>query len=209
MVLAANEFGSLRETLIVVSALSIQDPRERPAEKREAADQKHRQWLDKDSDFTAWINLWQGFEASRAELSGNQLRRWCRDNYLSYLRLREWHDTYRQLKQLTRELSLVENEGEPDIARLHQALLTGLLSNLGLHAGSDKEPREYLGARNRKFMIHPGSGLAKRTPKWIMAGEMVETTRLFARQVAAIRPEWIEPLAVHLTKRSYSEPHWK
>ena len=209
MVLAASEFGSLRETLIVVSALSIQDPRERPADKREAADQKHRQWLDKDSDFTAWINLWQGFEASRAELSANQLRRWCRDNYLSYLRLREWHDTYRQLKQLTRELALVENEGEPDIGRLHQALLTGLLSNLGLHAGSDKEPREYLGARNRKFMIHPGSGLAKRTPKWIMAGEMVETTRLFARQVAAIRPEWIEPLAVHLTKRSFSEPHWE
>ncbi|SPJ34593.1 ATP-dependent RNA helicase HrpA [Kushneria phyllosphaerae] len=209
MVLASSEFGSLRETLIVVSALSIQDPRERPADKREAADQKHRQWQDKDSDFTAWINLWQGFEASRAELSANQLRRWCRDNYLSYLRLREWHDTYRQLKQLTRELALVENEGEPDIARLHQALLTGLLSNLGLHAGSDKEPREYLGARNRKFMIHPGSGLAKRTPKWIMAGEMVETTRLFARQVAAIRPEWIEPLAVHLTKRSFSEPHWE
>ncbi|WP_106479048.1 ATP-dependent RNA helicase HrpA [Phytohalomonas tamaricis] len=205
MVLAGGEVGSLKETLIIASALSIQDPRERPAEKREAADQAHRQWLDPDSDFAAWLNVWRGFEEKREELSGSQLRRWCRENYLSYMRLREWHDTYRQLKQLTRELDLTENVEPADITRLHQALLAGLLSNIGLH----HENRDYLGARNRKFMIHPGSGLAKRTPKWIMAGELVETTRLFAREVAAIKPEWVEPLARHLTKRSYSEPHWE
>ncbi len=209
MVLAAGELGSLRETLVVVSALATQDPRERPAERREAADQKHRQWLDPDSDFAARLNLWRGFEKAREELSGNQLRRWCRDNFLSYLRLREWHDTYRQLRQLTRDLGLTESDGEPDGARLHQALLAGLLSNIGMHAGNERDSREYLGARNRKFHIHPGSGLSKRTPKWVMAGEMVETSRLFARDVAAISPEWIEPLAAHLLKRSYSEPHWE
>lgn len=209
MVLAGGELGSLRETLIVVSALAVQDPRERPADRREAADQKHRQWLDPDSDFAAWLNLWQGFEASRAELSSNQLRRWCRDNFLNYLRLREWQDTHRQLRQLARGLELRENEGEPDGPRLHQALLTGLLSHIGMHAGAERDPKEYLGARNRKFVIHPGSGLAKRRPKWVMASELVETSRLFARDVAAIRPEWIEPLASHLTKRSFSEPHWE
>ncbi|OHV10250.1 ATP-dependent RNA helicase HrpA [Kushneria phosphatilytica] len=205
MVLAGAEYGSLTETLIVVSALSIQDPRERPADKREAADQAHRQWQDKDSDFAAWINLWRGFEAKREELTGSRLRRWCRDQFLSYLRLREWHDTYRQLRQLARELELGFNSEPADVARLHQALLSGLLSNLGLL----NEQREYLGARNRKFLIHPASGLAKRSPKWVMAGELVETSRLFAREVAAIKPEWIEPLAGHLVKRSVSEPHWE
>ncbi|RKQ96398.1 ATP-dependent helicase HrpA [Kushneria sinocarnis] len=205
MVLAGAEYGSLAETLIVVSALSIQDPRERPADKREAADQAHRQWLDKDSDFAAWINLWRGFEAKREELSGNQLRRWCRDQFLNYLRLREWQDTYRQLRQLARELELEPNSEPADMARLHQALLSGLLSNLGLL----NEQREYLGARSRKFLIHPASGLARRSPKWVMAGELVETSRLFAREVAAIKPEWIEPLAGHLVKRSVSEPHWE
>nr|WP_245704018.1 ATP-dependent RNA helicase HrpA [Halomonas muralis] len=221
MVLAGAERECLREVLIVVSALSVQDPRERPADKRQAADQAHKRWDDPDSDFVAWLNLWAGFEAARDERSGNQLRRWCRENYLNYLRLREWHDTYRQLRQLLRDMEIVapSSSGQPSEAddeaarearrlqqaRLHQALLTGLLSNLGQFI----ENREYLGARNRKFMIHPGSGMAKKTPKWIMAGELVETSRLFARQVARIQPEWIEPLASHLTKRTYSEPHWE
>ncbi|MEC9483009.1 MAG: ATP-dependent RNA helicase HrpA, partial [Halomonas sp.] len=223
MVLAGAEHDCLREVLIVVSALSVQDPRERPVEKRQAADQAHKRWDDPDSDFVAWLNLWLGFEAARDELSGNQLRRWCRENYLSYLRLREWHDTFRQLRQLLRDMN-IEVPAAPVVAdgevmeegavrerrrqqdsRLHQALLTGLLSNLGQFI----ENREYLGARNRRFTIHPGSGLAKKTPKWIMAGELVETSRLFARQVARIQPEWIEPLAEHLTKRAYSEPHWE
>ncbi|MHB0776410.1 ATP-dependent RNA helicase HrpA [Halomonas sp. WWR20] len=224
MVLAGAEFKSLRETLVVVSALAVQDPRERPAEKRQAADQKHKQWEDPESDFAALLNVWHGFEAARETLSGSQLRRWCREQYLNYLRLREWHDTYRQLRQVARDLELgdtsamqpaepVSNTAENgarrhptvDYERLHRALLSGLLSNLGQLL----ENREYLGARNRKFMIHPGSGLAKKTPKWIMAGELVETSRLFARSVARIRPEWVEPQAMHLVKRNYSDAHWE
>ncbi|MDR5858125.1 ATP-dependent RNA helicase HrpA [Halomonas eurihalina] len=226
MLLAGAEQGSLREVLIVVSALATQDPRERPADKRQAADQAHRRWQDADSDFVALLNLWNGFEAARDELSGNRLRRWCRDHYLNYLRLREWHDTFRQLRQLLRDMDIEVPAKPPEpaaiaddkaddeaarqarrenAARLHQALLPGLLS----HLGQFLENREYLGARNRKFMIHPGSGLAKKTPKWLMAFELVETSRLFARTVARIDPAWIEPAAEHLVKRSYSEPHWE
>ncbi|UYG06357.1 ATP-dependent RNA helicase HrpA [Halomonas sp. M4R1S46] len=223
MVLAGAEQGGLREVLVVVSALATQDPRERPADKREAADQAHRRWQDPDSDFVALLNLWHGFEAAREELSGNRLRRWCKDHYLNYLRLREWHDTFRQLRQLLRDMEIevpppapvaATTDDDPqaaaqarreNAARLHQALLPGLLS----HLGTFLENREYQGARNRKFMIHPGSGLARKTPKWVMAFELVETSRLFARTVARIDPAWIEPLAGHLVKRSYSEPHWE
>ena len=215
MVLAGANQKALRDVLIVVSALAVQDPRERPADQREAADQKHRQWADNTSDFISWLNLWSGFAAARDELSSSALRRWCRRQFLNYLRLREWHDTFRQLRQLAQELKLgnvhsqIERDSEGrlmiDADGLHRALLTGLLSNVGLH----HEQREYLGARNRRFVIHPGSALSKRTPKWIMAAEMVETTRLYARDVAGIKPEWIEPIAGDLVKRSYSEPHWE
>lgn len=226
MVLAAAEQDCLRDVLVVVSALSIQDPRERPADRRQAADQKHQQWNDPESDFAAWLNLWDGFEAAREALSGNQLRRWCREQYLNYLRLREWHDTFRQLRQLLRDMDIhvpaaapAETSVDADEAgqaatreavrrqqaTFHQALLSGLLSNIGQLT----ENREYLGARNRKFFIHPGSGLARKSPKWLMAGELVETSKLYARDVARIQPEWIEPLAGHLVKRSYSEPHWE
>ncbi|MBW6392260.1 ATP-dependent RNA helicase HrpA [Billgrantia antri] len=226
MVLAGAEQGGLRDVLIVVSALAVQDPRDRPAEKRQAADQAHRRWHDPDSDFVALLNLWQGFEAAREALSGNQLRRWCKEHYLNYLRLREWHDTFRQLRQLLREMEIevppptplpepaqdgdAHDQARQQVRRqsavqLHKALLPGLLSHLGLLT----ENREYLGARNRKFVIHPGSGLAKKSPKWVMAFELVETTRLFARTVAKIEPQWIEPVAEHLVKRSYSDPHWE
>ncbi|SFU35563.1 ATP-dependent helicase HrpA [Halomonas korlensis] len=228
MVLAGADQGGLREVLIVVSALAVQDPRDRPSDKREAADQAHRRWHDPDSDFVALLNLWNGFEAAREELSGNRLRRWCKDHYLNYLRLREWHDTFRQLRQLLREMEIEVpppspspqlgdgEQGERDAAalatqrresavQLHKALLTGLLS----HLGTLLENREYLGARNRKFVIHPGSGLARKAPKWLMAVELVETSKLFARTVARIDPSWIEPIAGHLVKRSYAEPHWE
>ncbi|PWV74574.1 ATP-dependent RNA helicase HrpA [Halomonas sp. A11-A] len=224
MVLAGAEQGGLREVLIVVAGLAVQDPRDRPAEKRQAADQAHRRWQDPDSDFMALLNLWDGFEAARESLSGNRLRRWCKDHYLNYLRLREWHDTFRQLRQLLRDMEIevpppaprpAPEEGDAEQARqearrrhaatLHRALLPGLLSHLGLAT----ENREYLGARNRKFVIHPGSGLAKKSPKWLMAFELVETTKLFARTVAKIDPQWIEPVAGHLVKRSYAEPHWE
>ncbi|WP_240470564.1 ATP-dependent RNA helicase HrpA [Halomonas halocynthiae] len=239
MVLAGAEQGGLRDVLIVASALATQDPRERPAEKRQAADQAHRRWQDRDSDFVALVNLWHGYADAREALSGNQLRRWCRDNYLNYMRLREWHDTFRQLRQLLREMDIIVPAPPPrsqpekaldgtlarsdddssasrldaaqrreisrQAAQLHRALLPGLLSHLGMF----HEQREYLGARNRRFMVHPASGLAKRTPKWLMAFELVETSRLFARTVARIEPEWIEPAAEHLVKRSYSDPHWE
>ncbi len=221
MVLAGAERGCLRDVLIVVSALAIQDPRDRPADKRQAADQAHQRWHDPDSDFVALLNLWHGIDNARDALSGNQLRRWCREHYINYLRMREWHDTFRQLRQLLRDMDIEvpaplprdENESEDQAkqarrktsGKLHQALLSGLLS----HLGTLLENREYLGARNRKFMIHPGSGLAKKTPKWVMAFELIETTKLFARTVAKIDPQWIEPQAEHLVKRSYSEPHWE
>ncbi|MWJ27786.1 ATP-dependent RNA helicase HrpA [Halomonas sp. ZH2S] len=221
MVLAGAERGGLRDVLVVVSALAVQDPRDRPADKRQAADQAHQRWHDPESDFVALLNLWHGFENARNELSGNQLRRWCREHYLNYLRLREWHDTFRQLRQLLRDMQIEvpppaprnDDESEEQARQvrrktsgnLHQALLSGLLSNLGLFL----ENREYQGARNRKFMIHPGSGLSKKTPKWIMAFELVETSKLFARTVAKIDPQWIEPQAEHLVKRSWSEPHWE
>ena len=226
MVLAGAEQGGLREVLIVVAGLAVQDPRDRPADKRQAADQAHRRWQDPDSDFVALLNLWDGVEAARSELSGNQLRRWCKERYINYLRVREWHDTFRQLRQLLRDMDIEVpppvprpapaegSEGEEEqIAQarrqnavsLHRALLPGLLSHLGLLT----ENREYLGARNRRFVIHPGSGLAKKSPKWLMAFELVETTKLFARTVARIDPQWIEPVAGHLVKRSYAEPHWE
>ncbi|WP_445012254.1 ATP-dependent RNA helicase HrpA [Vreelandella stevensii] len=221
MVLAGAERGSLRDVLVVVSALAIQDPRERPADKRQAADQAHQRWHDPDSDFVALLNLWHGIENAREALSGNQLRRWCREHYINYLRMREWHDTFRQLRQLLRDMDIEvppplprdEDESEEQAkqarrktsGKLHQALLSGLLSNLGTLL----ENREYLGARNRKFMIHPGSGLARKSPKWVMAFELIETTKLFARTVAKIDPQWIEPQAQHLVKSSYSEPHWE
>ncbi|WP_416137339.1 ATP-dependent RNA helicase HrpA [Halomonas sp. HK25] len=230
MVLAGAEQGGLREVLIVVAGLAVQDPRDRPAEKRQAADQAHRRWQDPDSDFVALLNLWNGVEAAREALSGNQLRRWCKEHYINYLRVREWHDTFRQLRQLLRDMEIevpppalrpvldepaMADGEEQEAARaqarrqsavtLHRALLPGLLSHLGLAT----ENREYLGARNRKFVVHPGSGLAKKSPKWLMAFELVETTKLFARTVAKIDPQWIEPLAGHLVKRSYSEPHWE
>ncbi|RUR36122.1 ATP-dependent RNA helicase HrpA [Vreelandella populi] len=221
MVLAGAERGSLRDVLVVVSALAIQDPRDRPADKRQAADQAHQRWHDPDSDFVALLNLWHGIENAREALSGNQLRRWCREHYINYLRMREWHDTFRQLRQLLRDMDIEvpaplpkDDEQSEEQARqarrktsgkLHQALLSGLLSNLGTLL----ENREYLGARNRKFMIHPGSGLAKKSPKWVMAFELIETTKLYARTVAKIDPQWIEPQAQHLVKRSYSEPHWE
>ncbi len=224
MVLAGAEQGGLREVLIVVAGLAVQDPRDRPAEKRQAADQAHRRWQDPDSDFVALLNLWDGVEAAREALSGNQLRRWCKERYINYLRVREWHDTFRQLRQLLRDMEIevpppaprpAPEEGEGDdtqrearrrhAATLHRALLPGLLSHLGLAT----ENREYLGARNRKFVIHPGSGLAKKSPKWLMAFELVETTKLFARTVAKIDSQWIESQAGHLVKRHYTDPHWE
>jgi len=205
MLLEAGQRQCVSEALIIIAALNIQDPRERPADHQQAADQAQAQWKDPDSDFLALVNLWNYYETLRQEVSANQLRKQCKKLFLSYMRMREWRDTHRQLKLLARELGLIENTQPASYAGLHQALLSGLLSNLGFL----QENKEYLGARNRKFFIHPGSKAGKKTPKWIMAAELVETTKLFARMVAKIDPCWAEPLAAHLVKRHHSDPHWE
>ena len=260
MVLEAARLGSLDEILIVASALSVQDPRERPMDRQQAADQAHAQWKDVDSDFAALINLWRGFEEKRQELGSNPLRTWCKKNFLNYMRLREWRDAHRQLVLIARELQLgdgkgrrvdngadlstkVDGSGHPpykgnrtagqqakpttdtrvnaiarqqaeageaalrakDYAAVHKAILAGLLSQIG----QKSEEGDYLGARQRRFWIHPSSVIGRKKPAWVMTAELVETTKLFARMVAKIEPDWIEPLAGHLIKKNHFEPHWE
>jgi len=276
MLLEAAKMGSIAEVLIVASALSVQDVRERPADRQQQADQAHAQWKDPDSDFAALINLWRGFEEQRQALGSNPLRTWCRKNFLNYLRLREWRDAHRQLTLIVRELKLNDSaqnrgsqpadervsqrqdrqhaesrnaksaqaadlsrveEGEASstdrpaltkdkkvnvklaqqaeaseaaqkaksYAAVHKAILSGLLSQVG----HKTEEGDFLGARQRRFWVHPSSVIGRKKPNWIMAAELVETTKLFARMVAKIEPDWIEPLAKHLTKTNHFEPHWE
>ena len=272
MLLEAAQLGSIAEVLIVASALSVQDVRERPADRQQQADQAHAQWKDPDSDFAALINLWRGFEEQRQALGSNPLRTWCRKNFLNYLRLREWRDAHRQLTLIVRELKLNDNaqnrhnqpaadrmperkgrqqaasnkEGDAasaadndadassdgialtkdkkvnvklaqqaeaseaaqkakSYAAVHKAILAGLLSQVG----HKTEDGDFLGARQRRFWVHPSSVIGRKKPNWIMAAELVETTKLFARMVAKIEPDWIEPLAKHLIKTNHFEPHWE
>lgn len=205
MVLEAQKSGSVREVMIITAALSIQDPRERPMDKQQASDEKHRRFADKDSDFLAYVNLWDWLKEQQKEHSSSQFRRLCRNDFLNYLRVREWQDIYTQLRQVVKELGLPVNSEPSDYRSVHTALLTGLLSHIGQ---KDADKQEYTGARNARFSIFPGSGLFKRSPKWTMVAELVETSRLWGRIAARIEPEWIEPLAQHLVKHSYSEPHW-
>ena len=204
MLIAAQEMQCVREVLIIVSALSVQDPRERPAEKQQAADQSHRRFQIENSDFLAYVSLWDYFENLRQELSQNQLRKQCKKEFLSYLRLREWRDVHHQLRLTFKTLNLKENTEPANLEAVHRALLSGLLGNLGFNT----EEREYLGARNRKFFIFPGSALAKKTPKWLMAAELLETSKVYAHTVAKIEPEWALRAAEHLVKRQYFEPHY-
>ncbi len=206
MVLEAQKYGCVREVMIIVAALSIQDPRERPVEKQQAADEKHRRFADKESDFIAFVNLWNYLQEQQKALSGNAFRRQCKTDYLNYLRVREWQDIYTQLRQVVRELGMPVNSEPAPYREVHTALLTGLLSHIGL---KDVEKQEFSGARNARFSIFPGSALFKKPPKWTMVAELVETSRLWGRIAARIDPEWIEPIAQHLLKRSYSEPHWE
>ncbi|WP_095161901.1 ATP-dependent RNA helicase HrpA [Pseudomonas sp. Irchel 3F5] len=205
MLLEGAKQGSLNELLIVASALSVQDPRERPPERQQAADQAHAQWKDADSGFAALVNLWRGFEEQRQALTASPLRNWCRKNFLNYLRLREWRDAHRQLSLICRDLQLSINKEPADYPRLHKAILSGLLSQIG----QKTEDGDYLGARQRRFWVHPSSGLGKKRPQWLMTAELVETTKLYARMVAKIDSDWIEPLAGHLIKKNHFEPHWE
>ncbi|MFD1827798.1 ATP-dependent RNA helicase HrpA [Mumia zhuanghuii] len=205
MLVAASSYGVLREMLIIVSALSIQDPRERPLEAQQQADAKHARFTDPTSDFLAYLNLWNYLREQRRELSGNAFRRMVRDEYLHFLRIREWQDVHAMLRDQCRDMGLDLNSTPADPDRVHQAALAGLLSHIGLREG---DTRDFLGARNARFAIFPGSGLAKKPPQWVVAAELVETSRLFARTVAKVEPAWIEQEGAHLLKRSYSEPHW-
>lgn len=204
MLVAAADANALDEVLIIVSGLSVQDPRERPAEKQQAADEKHRRFRDDNSDFVAWVNLWRYIEEQRQALSSSQFAKLCKREFLSWLRIKEWRDIHLQLRLALRDLKFTLNKAPADYAAVHQSLLPGLLNNLGTKA----EDREYLGARSRKFQIFPGSGLAKKSPKWLVAGELLETSKLFAHTVAKIEPEWVLKVAGHLVKREHFEPHY-
>jgi ATP-dependent helicase HrpA len=202
MVLEAERNGCVHEVLVITAALSIQDPRERPTDHQQAADEKHARFVDKESDFLAYLNLWKYVEEQQKALSSSQFRRMCRNEFLNYLRVREWQDLYGQLRQAVKPPKAPPADGQ----RIHLSLLSGLLSHVGL---KNTQRHEYLGARGAKFGIFPGSALFKKQPQWVMAAELVETSRLWARIVAKVEPEWVERLAGHLVKRSYSEPHWE
>lgn len=192
--------------MIIAAALSIQDPRERPMDnKQQASDEKHRRFADKDSDFLAFVNLWDYLKEQQKVHSSSQFRRLCRDDFLNYLRVREWQDIYTQLRQVVKELGLPVNSVPSNYRSVHSAILAGLLSHIGQ---KDADKQVFTGARNARFSLFPGSGLFKKPPKWIMVAELVETSRLWGRIGARIEPEWIEPLAQHLVKHSYSDPHW-
>jgi ATP-dependent helicase HrpA len=227
MIIESGKQGCAREILIIAAALSIQDPRERPSDNQQAADTAHRRFAQPESDFLAFVALWDYLGERQRELSGSAFRRLCRAEFLNYLRVREWQDLHGQLASLTRDLGINTRTSSSERVRVHTALLAGLLSHVGMKVvlaparpapgrpgapgGPERGRRplpEYLGARGTKFAVFPGSGLARKPPDWIVAAELVETSRLWARTVAAIEPEWVEPVAAHLVKRSYSEPRW-
>jgi ATP-dependent helicase HrpA len=211
MVLAGQEYGCLAELLVIAAALSIQDPRERPLDRQREADAKHARFAEPGSDFLGLLNLWHHLAQQQRALSANQFRRMCRADFLNYLRVREWQDLEGQLREALRGVGVpARREAARPAAQvpareLHSALLCGLLSHIGVR---DATGNEYTGARGAKFAIFPGSGLAGRAPRWVMAAELVQTARLWGRVAARIEPEWVEPVAAHLIRREYSEPHW-
>ncbi|GAA3440837.1 ATP-dependent RNA helicase HrpA [Planomonospora venezuelensis] len=217
MVLEADHNGCVREVMVIAAALSIQDPRERPADKQQAADEMHRRFADSESDFVSYLNLWNHLQDRQKELSSSAFRRLCKAEFLNYLRVREWQDVYSQLRQMSKSLGVTLNSTPGDEQKIHVSLLSGLLSHVGVkdidkktaQDGPRRPMTEYIGARNARFAIFPGSALAKKQPLWVMSAELVETSRLWARVNAKIEPEWVEPLAQHLIKRTYSEPHWE
>ncbi len=207
MVLEADRLNCVREVLVITAALSIQDPRERPADAQQAADEAHRRFATDGSDFLAFVRLWDHLRERQHELGSSQFRKLCRTEYLNYLRVREWQDLYSQLRQIVGSLGIrLESRVEsshPD--RVHQALMAGLLSHLGMR---DSTSRDYRGAHGSTFAIGRGSAVAKQLPRWIMAAELVETNRLWARTVTGIKPEWAERIGAHLVRRSYGEAVW-
>jgi len=218
MLLAAGDEGALKEVLVIISALSVQDPRDRPSDKQEAADLKHRQWQDKESDFSTLINLWRHFEKQRQDLSRNQFEKYCRQNFVSPLRMREWRELHNQLHTIARDLKIKENAKPASYEAVHRSILYGLLGQVGCRKETTKSEdtekqkkinnKEFTGTRNRKFYMFPGSPLSKAPPVWVMAAEMIETSRLFGHHNAKINPDWLPDLASHLVKKTYNEPHY-
>ena len=204
MLLAAADHHCLAEALIIASALSIQDPRERPLERQQAADEIHGTFNHPDSDFLTFLNLWAFLDRERKALSRNQFRKLCQRHFLSWNRVQEWRDVHAQLHEQLAEMGFKVNEAPGTPEEVHRALLAGLLCNIGF-----KDKRDYQGARNSRFSIHPSSVLFKEPPKWIVAAERIETTRHYGRIVARIQPQWVESAGAHLLQRSYSEPHWQ
>ncbi|MFJ8541825.1 ATP-dependent RNA helicase HrpA [Streptomyces sp. NPDC093586] len=217
MVLEADKNGCVREVMVIAAALSIQDPRERPSDKQAQADQQHARFKDETSDFLAFLNLWRYVREQQKERGSSSFRRMCKQEYLNFLRIREWQDIYTQLRTVARQMGIHLNDQDAPEDRVHVSLLAGLLSHVGMkdvkdaggEGGRSTAKNEYLGARNAKFAIFPGSALFKKPPRFVMSAELVETSRLWARVNAKIEPEWVEPLAGHLLKRTYSEPHWE
>ncbi|WP_326611558.1 ATP-dependent RNA helicase HrpA [Streptomyces scopuliridis] len=217
MVIEADRNGCVREVMVIAAALSIQDPRERPADKQAQADQQHARFKDETSDFLAFINLWRYIREQQKTLSSSAFRRMCKSEYLNFLRIREWQDIYSQLRTVAKQMGIHLNEEDAADQSIHVSLLAGLLSHIGMkdvknaggEGGKNTGKNEYLGARSAKFAVFPGSALFKKPPRFLMSAELVETSRLWARVNAKIEPEWIEPLAGHLLKRTYSEPHWE
>ncbi|MFF0509247.1 ATP-dependent RNA helicase HrpA [Streptomyces sp. NPDC004250] len=209
MVLEADKNGCVREVMVIAAALSIQDPRERPSEKQAQADQQHARFKDETSDFLAFLNLWRYIREQQKERGSSSFRRMCKQEYLNFLRIREWQDIYTQLRTVAKQMGIHLDEQDAPDDRVHVSLLAGLLSHVGMKDVKEGAKNEYLGARNAKFAIFPGSALFRKPPRFVMSAELVETSRLWARVNAKIEPEWVEPLAGHLLKRTYSEPHWE
>jgi ATP-dependent helicase HrpA len=206
MILEADRLSCVEEVIVIAAALSIQDPRERPVEQQAQADQQHARFKDEHSDFLTYLNLWNYVREQQRALTGNQFRKRLKAEYLHFLRVREWQDLVGQLRQAAKELGVTRNQQPAEPRQIHTALLSGLLSHLGM---KDAARREYVGARGARFAIFPGSTLARKQPSWVMVAELVETARLFGRTAARIEPAWVEPLAEHLVKRTYSEPRWE
>jgi ATP-dependent helicase HrpA len=209
MVLEADRNGCVHELLVIAAALSIQDPRERPAEHQQAADAAHARFADPTSDFLTYVNLWNHLQERQRELSSSGFRRLCKAEFLHYLRVREWQDLYGQLRQVAKSLGITANSAPGDAKMVHRSLLAGLLSHIGMRVDTGARARDYQGARGSRFAISPGSALGRTAPRWLVAAELVETSRLWARTVARIEPEWAEALAGHLALRIYSEPRWE
>jgi ATP-dependent helicase HrpA len=214
MLIEAHLTGALREVRVIAAALAVQDPRERPLDQRQHADQVHRQFADERSDFLTLLNIQRAFEEAARHRSQAKLRAWCREHFLSYLRLREWRDVTGQLTELANAMGLRASSLDADYAAIHRALLAGLLGRIARRQDAptgqkrSRQPRTLDGARGTQLVVFPGSPLAKKPPRWLVAAELVDIGRLYARTVAAIEPHWVEAAAGHLLRRDYSEPHW-